>query len=222
MDPHRHTLTHTAIHTHTQSHTRRGSDRDSSTNTPSPKYAHTHFLKGSQTTQKGCTVATGSGLGCVCVWFLEGASNQTRTKLFIHRSADGVLSSTNGLKPPHTHPHYPPHTALLPHINSTSSPINTHSSVHHVRVSHPSPEPSTVIIFHVSGHGPCPSVKMGKMWASGEGHSRRIVAVNCLLIKQAAQFDSSGAESSAADGRWGWCVTLIILKAYLLLFHLVL
>lgn len=88
----------------------------------------------------------------------------------------------------------------------------------HIQVQSP-----VLLLFSMSVRlGHVQALKMGKMWASGEGHSRRIVAVNCLLIKQAAQFDSSGAESAADDGRWGWCVTPIILTAYLLLFHLVL
>lgn len=41
---------------------------------------------------------------------------------------------------------------------------------------------------------------MEKMRASGEGHSRRIVTVKCLLIEQAAQFDSGSAHGAAADG----------------------
>lgn len=51
-------------------------------------------------------------------------------------------------------------------------------------VSHLSPEPITGIIFHVTGFGPCPSVKTGMLRVGGEGHSRRIFAVNRLLIKR--------------------------------------
>lgn len=71
------------------------------------------------------------------------------------------------------------------------------------RAPHPSPSACIVTISHVSASGPRPSFKMGKMWAAGEGHSRRIVSLNWLLIKQAAQFDSGGAESTASDGRRG-------------------
>lgn len=69
-----------------------------------------------------------------------------------------------------------------------------------MRVSHPSPEPSAVIIFHISGFEPYPGVRMVKIGASGEAHAKWIVTVNCLLIGRAAEFDSSGAEW-AADGR---------------------